>query len=82
MKGIEQIGPRPARPWRIVVGSLMVLIWVGSLTVRHPSLAPGDTAGFYGSIFGVVLTAVVLLAGGISMIRSGLPKKGGHHATR
>lgn len=71
-----QQGPRPARPWRIAGGVLLLLMLVASAVWQEgqpspPHLPTDDIVSALGALFGIV----VLLAAGILLIRSGLPRR-------
>lgn len=64
-------GRKPATPWKIVAGVLLLLFAAGNSTRR----SPGDLAGALGSLIGLC----ILVFGGIALIASGLSKNIGNH---
>jgi hypothetical protein len=63
-------GPRPARPRRIVVGSIMVALFV----VVGLSIDLTNLRTAVGSVVAILVGAGIL-GGGILLIRSGLEKR-------
>jgi hypothetical protein len=67
----RQIGPRPARPWRIVLGIFLILLFVtGSQTIDA-----SDIGAAVGSLVAILIGAAIFLGGGIWLISSGLARR-------
>jgi hypothetical protein len=62
---------QPARPWRIVLGVLLLLTLMGNS--MRPQTQGGGVAGAAGTLTG----ATMLFTGGVYLINSGLPRAPG-----
>ena len=72
----SSVGKRPARTWRIVLGAVLLL--GGFVNSANVTTAPGDVAGAFGALTGVIL----LVALAVWLIASGLPKTVGSEDLR
>jgi hypothetical protein len=66
-----QIGPRPARPWRIVLGIFLILMFVGGTQTINLN----DLGAAVGSLVAILLSVAIFLGGGIWLISSGLARR-------
>ena len=64
-------GPRPARPWRIVVGVLMFLMFFGTTRI----IVLDNTVTAVSSLVRLLLSVGVFLIGAVWLIGSGLAKR-------
>ena len=66
-----QIGPHPARPFRIVLGIILLLIFgAGTTTIDLSNIGAA-----VGSLVAILIGVAIFLGGGIWLISSGLARR-------
>lgn len=64
-------GPRPARPWRVVLGILLILMFItGTQTIDLRGIGAA-----VGSLVTILIGATIFVGGGMWLIGSGVSRR-------